>query len=402
MPEALEPQPSLASVTRTPVATRARIYYADFQTIWSWMQRVYAKDASDSAARTNARRALFRNDQISVLAQIHAKPESRMPMFLSLVAQAEATRKFDGLESIFLTLLHAANESDQREVFDRALTAWKRFGAQPTVAGAGQVLFYDVTARRLVHLSRDASASLRTSGRNIGLLAPGQAIGESISKMGSWAFESAFERTRMQTEAVRPGESGGPGPIVLTGAEATFHTMLVAGEVLEAIPAPEPTHIGVGAILVLVGGSGLVEIEIQRLWDELERQILSSSEDGDVDNVPVGTGVIVGTEESPGGPTGVGINGDPGGDDPSGCFVGDSTILMGDGLAKAIADVQEGDAVMAWNEVDRLNRLRRVTRVHRHDVNETLLLTFNNGQSLTTTAPTVSLSKTVGLCPLAS
>ena len=100
MPEALEPQPSLASVTRTPVATRARIYYADFQTIWSWMQRVYAKDASDSAARTNARRALFQNNQISVLAQIHAKPESRMPMFLSLVAQAEATRKFDGLESI--------------------------------------------------------------------------------------------------------------------------------------------------------------------------------------------------------------------------------------------------------------------------------------------------------------
>ena len=152
-------------------------------------------------------------------------------------------------------------------------------------------LFYDVTARRLVHLSRDASASLRASGRNIGLLAPGQAIGDSISKMGSWAFESAFERTRMQTEAVRPGESGGPGPIVLTGAEATFHTMLVAGEVLvEAILLPrEPTHIGVGAILVLlVGGSGLVGIEIQRLWEELEREILSSSEDGDVDNVPVG------------------------------------------------------------------------------------------------------------------
>ena len=308
-----------------------------------------------------------------------------MPMFLSLVAQAEATRKFDGLESIFLTLIHAANKSDQREIFDRALTAWKRFGAQPTVAGAGQVLFYDVTARRLVHLSRDASASLRASGRNIGLLAPGQAIGDSISKMGSSAFESAFERTRMQTVAVRPGESGGPGPIVLTGAEATFHTMLVAGEVLEATGAKgtDPHRSWSHPRL----GRG-----IRPGWDRNQKVFGGSLNnrkklllvDGDVNNVPVGTGVIVGTEESPGGPTGIEINGDPGGDDPggddpgdpSGCFVGDSTILMGDGLVKAIADVQEGDAVMAWNEVDRLNRLLLVTRVHRHDVNETLLLTF--------------------------
>jgi hypothetical protein len=58
-----------------------------------------------------------------------------------------ATR-FDGLETLFLTVLAAINMVGDQRAFERGMQAWDTFGAHATVPGAGPMGFYNVIDRR--------------------------------------------------------------------------------------------------------------------------------------------------------------------------------------------------------------------------------------------------------------
>jgi len=69
-----------------------------------------------------------------------------------------------------------------------------------------------------------------------------------------------------------------------------------------------------------------------------------------------------------------------------GCFIGDTPVLMADGLTKRIDAIAIGDQVMARDEKTGLVAVGAVDRVFRHHVAETLLLQMDGGEVVETTA----------------
>jgi hypothetical protein len=71
---------------------------------------------------------------------------------------------------------------------------------------------------------------------------------------------------------------------------------------------------------------------------------------------------------------------------PTGCFIGDTPVLMADGLTKTIDAIAIGDQVMARDEKTGITAVGAVARVFRHRVAETLLLQMEGGEVVETTA----------------
>jgi Pretoxin HINT domain len=69
-----------------------------------------------------------------------------------------------------------------------------------------------------------------------------------------------------------------------------------------------------------------------------------------------------------------------------GCFIGDTPVLMADGVTKRIDAVAIGDRVMARDEKTGLVAVGAIDRVFRHHVAETLLLKTDEGEVVETTA----------------
>jgi hypothetical protein len=69
-----------------------------------------------------------------------------------------------------------------------------------------------------------------------------------------------------------------------------------------------------------------------------------------------------------------------------GCFIGDTPVLMADGLTKRIDAVAIGDQVMARDEKTGQVAVGAIDRVFRHHVAETLLLQTDGGEVVETTA----------------
>ena len=69
-----------------------------------------------------------------------------------------------------------------------------------------------------------------------------------------------------------------------------------------------------------------------------------------------------------------------------GCFIGDTPVLMADGLTKRIDAVAIGDRIMARDEKTGLVAVGAIDRVFRHHVAETLLLKTDEGEVVETTA----------------
>jgi hypothetical protein len=78
--------------------------------------------------------------------------------------------------------------------------------------------------------------------------------------------------------------------------------------------------------------------------------------------------------------------GDPHGNLEAGCFIGDTPVLMADGLTKNIDAIAVGDQVMARDENTGATAVGAVARIFRHHVAETLLLRMEGGEMIETTA----------------
>jgi hypothetical protein len=70
----------------------------------------------------------------------------------------------------------------------------------------------------------------------------------------------------------------------------------------------------------------------------------------------------------------------------TGCFIGDTPVLMADGLTKAIDAIAVGDQVVARDEKTGFTATGAVSRIFRHRVAETLLLEMDGGEIVETTA----------------
>jgi hypothetical protein len=70
---------------------------------------------------------------------------------------------------------------------------------------------------------------------------------------------------------------------------------------------------------------------------------------------------------------------------PLGCFIGDTPVLMADGLTRAIDAIAIGDQVMARDEKTGTTAVGAVTRIFRHIAAETLLLRMDGGEVVETT-----------------
>ena len=87
----------------------------------------------------------------------------------------------------------------------------------------------------------------------------------------------------------------------------------------------------------------------------------------------------------PGGLVDTGGGEDGGGEGP-GCFIGDTPVLMADGLTKPIRSIGPGDRVMARDEKTGATGAGAVVRTFRHSVAETLILRLESGEMVETTA----------------
>ncbi len=68
------------------------------------------------------------------------------------------------------------------------------------------------------------------------------------------------------------------------------------------------------------------------------------------------------------------------------CFIGNTPVLMADGLTKTIDTIAIDDQVMARDEKTSTTYVGSVTRIFRHHVAETLLLQMEGGEVVETTA----------------
>ena len=116
-----------------------------------------------------------------MLGQIEVTPQILPTLFPALLQTAQTTGSFDGLESVFLTLLNAAEASGNQPYVTAAIHDWRKIGKATSVPSAANVssydpvLFYNVTDRTLTLLSFDALAQLRPGGSNFGLSLRGPA-----------------------------------------------------------------------------------------------------------------------------------------------------------------------------------------------------------------------------------
>jgi hypothetical protein len=69
-----------------------------------------------------------------------------------------------------------------------------------------------------------------------------------------------------------------------------------------------------------------------------------------------------------------------------GCFIGDTPVLMADGLTKAIDAIAIGDQVIARDEKTGTTAVASVARIFRHHVAEILRLQMEGGEVVETTA----------------
>jgi len=77
---------------------------------------------------------------------------------------------------------------------------------------------------------------------------------------------------------------------------------------------------------------------------------------------------------------------DPPSPPETGCFIGETPVLMADGLTKRIDAIAIGDQILTRDEQTGLMAVGAVERVFRHHVAETLLLQIDEGEVVETTA----------------
>ncbi|RHZ67162.1 uncharacterized protein CDV56_109079 [Aspergillus thermomutatus] len=151
----------------------ARLFYGEASKVWTLLQVAYRKEPDDTILKSAARRAIFRNSLMGALLHIDITARASASgivgaledWFIKHIEHILRAKNINGLETIFLTLLHAITVDRKKEEYDslfqKATEAWGSFGTDVPVKGAGPMGFYDIKAKKLVFFSPKTAMKLR-------------------------------------------------------------------------------------------------------------------------------------------------------------------------------------------------------------------------------------------------
>ena len=100
-----------------------RAFFFDVDRIWSRIQGLSRPVSGESIGHANARRSLYRNAVLCVLGQLKSDTGRLQMNYDSMFAAVQSTQSFDGLESIFLSMLNLAPSRFCRQSSRRRLPA---------------------------------------------------------------------------------------------------------------------------------------------------------------------------------------------------------------------------------------------------------------------------------------
>lgn len=253
------------------VATAIRTYSADFAQTWAYMQNVYTKQTTDTTNTLITRRAFFQNGVLSVIAQVENQPATRTPMLASLSDYIDLVGSADGLEFIYLTLINAANDAQDKDAFDLAVQVWQEGAAVATVDGAGPMGFYDINSQKMAIYNETTQAIARTGSALVygtdlakSLLSLGHVILDDPYGLRNNATKAKARRDLERKQRRRPegmaelikrqSSAVSQGDVWKAGA-ATVGTALLEYAAIAAIfPAPDPVSKGTAVIAAIGGG----------------------------------------------------------------------------------------------------------------------------------------------------
>jgi hypothetical protein len=384
------------------IIKRLRVYSGTPEQAWKYMQFLYERREDDSQKAYTFKRIFYFNGLMTVLGQIEAVPEARDGLLKNLVCHIDACGQADGLESVLLALLFSAQVCENEQLVKAGTRSWLEYATKPSVSGTGPLLFYNVLTKRLYFFSARVGMDFLLK-KNIEDV---EAIVQDLERQALDCMIDPFNTPYSQMSWLNPMND--PSTIVVrawtsnnrTIAQdvATFAAAAGAGVVFVAtVPVSVPFCVA-GVAAALLGTAAGVSLGI--LWNDVSNppttptqqqpqpQPQPSSEvdapadlpDTAADSNPsaddkgdLGTTVAAGDD-----------SGDSGGDTGGGgCFSAATSIWMADSTLKSIVNITPADSVMAQS-VGGITSCK-VLKIHRQMVPETLLLTFEDKDPITTT-----------------
>ncbi|KFZ01830.1 hypothetical protein V500_00598 [Pseudogymnoascus sp. VKM F-4518 (FW-2643)] len=366
-----------------------RLYYGPLDLIWNLLQIYYARHVDDSSKAYTVKHVFFCNSLFTVLAQVEGFPEGRKVLLQSLISYIHRKKIADGLESILLTLIYSSFVDEDVDLSASATKVWVKFAAKATVSGAGPLVFYNVSTKRLSFFSTKTAAELRISG----FISTPQSMAQELETRAINALKDPYHTPSKDMKWIVESEShtdsSQKGADVKKTLERTAKVLKGIAFISAFIPGGQGVAwvaggISVGIDLGIVAGE--VVVEARQPTSQLESEDLPP-DPGDIpdpgdfpdpgDQEVVFADNTLGTSQGP--EAGDGGDGD-GGD---GCFPADTPVSMFDGSLKPIADIRDCELVMGQHGAEAIPC--KVTRVHRFTAPETLRLRLSNEASVVTT-----------------
>jgi hypothetical protein len=209
---------------------------------WARMQRLHVTGTS-----TEYRRALA-----AALGQIiAAHPDLHAELFRTLLSHIAFSRTIEGVESLYLTLLHSAAFHGQSALYKVGLSAWTAYGPPRTTGGdLGFTLFYNVATTTFTILSPNQLAGLGAKNGGGGILSRGAELGSGIAALG------AAWRAASDDEAANDARATCRDALVNAGAIVGLAASGSAGAV--GVKAEhDVTNEPVGAVITAAAEAGL-------------------------------------------------------------------------------------------------------------------------------------------------
>ena len=204
----------------------------------------------------------YRSALAAALGQIIAShPDLHAALFRTMLSHIAFSRTIDGVESLYLTLLHSAAFHGQSALYRVGLGAWTAYGP-PRVTGGdlGFTLFYNVATTTFTILSQHQMAGLAIKNGNGGILSRGAELGSGIAALGAgWRSGAGDDETANEARVTCRDALVNAGAIVGLAASGsagavggTSSHQNVANEIVGAvIPGAPESGLSIG---ILLGG----------------------------------------------------------------------------------------------------------------------------------------------------
>lgn len=190
---------------------------------------------------------------------------------------------FAGLESIFLTLLNAANIANDVPLSSRALILWKLYAKKLSIdSGFDSTFFYDIEGKNLIFFDVAVFNSFLLGENNFTLISTGQQFGSYLVQLdGHFIIADPFNKNanlgqlssallidRFSAEVPQQTRVGKAAKKWRDGLQALGEVLVTVGVAAEVLPE-FPVSKVVGGYLLLVGVAAGAAVSIFDLVEDL-------------------------------------------------------------------------------------------------------------------------------------